>query len=260
MAKIVKLHPSIRENHLPRLSAAALADYLIMKPDQQERVLHDSRFASPSVVAPHSAAMAAIRVYCADPHRSQRSLDTAKDALNVRSADPSITPKKRDEAQRCIETINLFELAENAFALRPLQLEECPRLAPMKVEGVILSVQIDLLVRSRTKTGGIMFRPQKAPDPASCRLEETKRQRGEHRREMGRYMLAMMKMLFDERADTLGTFDRETSFIADIRLGERIPFSTSDHAARVRAIKAACRQVAGLWDGIQPRNSALAKE
>jgi hypothetical protein len=263
MAKVVKLHPSIRENHLPRLSAAALAEYLIMKPDQQEKVLHDSRFSSPPVVTPHMAAMTAIRAYCADLHRSKRILDGARQAQKVRSTDQTITPKMREESLRCIETLDLFELGENALGLRPLRLEECPRLAPINVSGVVLSIQLDLISRtgsSRPKSGGIIFRPQKAPDPAACRLEETKRQRGEHRREMARYMLAMVQMLFEERAETLGEFDRDAAFVADIRMGEAIPFSTADHAARIRAIKAACRQVYALWDGIEPRGSALAKD
>jgi hypothetical protein len=263
MAKVVKLHPSIKENHLPRLSAAALAEYLIMKPDQQEKVLHDSRFSSPPVVTPHTAAMTAIRTYCADPHRSQRILDDAQHAQLVRSTDQTITPKMREESLRCMETLTLFEHGENALGLRHLRLEQCPRLAPINVSGVILSVQLDLLSRTgtnRPRSGGIIFRPQKAPDPAACRLEETKRQRGEHRREMARYMLAMVQMMFEERADTLGDFDRDATFVADIRMSESIRFSTADYAARVRAIKAACRQVYALWDDIEPRNSALAKE
>jgi hypothetical protein len=263
MATVIKLHPSIRENHLPRISAAALAEYLIMKPDQQEKVLHDSRFSSPPVVTPYAAAMLAIRSYCADPRRSIRILDDARLAQKVRSADQTITPKMREESLRCIETMDLFERGENALGTRSLRLEECPRLAPINVSGVVLSVQLDLVSRtgtSKPKSGGIIFRPQKAPDPGACRLEETKRQRGEHRREMARYMLAMVQMLFEERAETLGEFDRDASFVGDIRLGESIHFSTTDHAARVRAIKAACRQVHTLWDGIEPRPSALAKD
>lgn len=234
-----------------------------MKPDQQEKVLHDSRFSSPPVVVPHSAAMTAIRAYNSDPNRSKSALDGAKEALKVRSADLSITPKAREESLRCIETIDLFDLSENAFGLRSMRLEECGRIAPLNINGVVLSVQLDLIARvqvgGREKAGGIIFRPQKAPDPDACRLEETKRQRGEHRREMARYMLAMMQILFEERADSLGEFDRDSSFIADIRMGERISFSTGDHAARVRAIKAACKQVYSLWDDIEPRPSALAK-
>lgn len=108
MAKVIRLHPSVRENAEPRMSAAALAEYLIFKADQQETVLHNSRFTSPPVVLPHSEAMTAIRSYCADYRRSRATLDNVKAILNVMSADLSIRPKQREEALRCLETIDLF--------------------------------------------------------------------------------------------------------------------------------------------------------
>jgi hypothetical protein len=243
------------------MSAAALAEYLIFRADQQETVLHNSRFASPPVVVAHSDAMTAIRAYNTDPNRSKASLDMVKNSLKVRSADLSIRPKAREEALRCLETIDLFELAENALGLRPLRIEEAQRFALMDINGLLLSVQADLIVRGPSiQVGAVMFRPQKAPDPESCRLEETRRQRGEHRREMARYMLTMMQMAFEKQGAHLGTFERDLTFVADIRLGERIPFPTEDYASRVRAIMAAGKQIERQWDDIEPRKSVLAKD
>lgn len=241
------------------MSAAALAEYLILRPDQQEKILHDSRFASSNITAAYRGALDPIRAFCTDIRRDKSTLQTAKNFLKGRSTDQSFRPKAREEALRCIETIDLFSRAENAFGLGPLDLTNAPRFNPMMLSGVALSVQPDLLIKRQDKVGAMMFRPQKAPDPEACRLEETKRQRGEHRREMARYMLAMVQMLFEGPAENVGAFSRELSFIADIRMGERIDFSTSDHAARVRAVKAACRQIATLWGDIEPRKSVLAK-
>lgn len=243
------------------MSAAALAEYLIMKPDQQETVLHNSRFASPPAILPHAEALFPIRAYCADPARPMSVLTQAKASLAAKAGDPSIRPKAQEESLRCIETIDLFIRGENAFGIRPLRLEAVDRFAALPVNGVSVSVQPDLLIKPATagKVGIIMFRPQKAPDPEACRLEETRRQRGEHRREMGRYMLAIAHMMVDETDRDIGAFDRDLSFVADIRMQERISFSTSDHAARVRAIKAACKQICSLWDDIEPRKSVMAK-
>lgn len=246
------------------MSAAALAEYMIFKADQQEKVLHDSRFASPPVVIPHSTAMNAIRSYCSDSHRSRGTLNNVKADLNVRAADLSIRPKAREEALRCLETIELFELAENAFGLGHLRLELANKFALLDINGLSLSVQPDLIVRSmrgdEARAGGILFRPQKAPDPDACRLEETKRARGEHRREMGRYLLVMLQMAFEQRGEHLGPFHRDSSFVADIRMRERIPFPSEDYSARVRAIMAAGKQITRQWGGIEPRNSVLAKD
>lgn len=246
------------------MSAAALAEYLIMKPDQQETVLHNSRFASPPQLIPHNEALVPIRAYCSDPSRSKSILTQAKSSLTAKSSDTSIRPKAREESLRCLETIGLFERAENVFGLRSLRVETRDRFAPVVIDDVSVSIQPDLLIRPAVhggveRTGVVMFRPHKAPDPDACRLEETRRQRGEHRREMGRYMLALAHLLIDENPQ-YGILDRENSFVADIRMQERIGFSTVDHAARVRAIKAACRQIAQLWSSIEPRKSVLAKE
>lgn len=265
MAKVIKLHPKVREFHEPRMSAAALAEYLIMKPDQQETVLHNSRFASPPVLIPHHEALIPIRAYCADPARPISTLTKAKTSLTAKAGDPSIRPKSKEESLRCIETIDLFVRGENVFGLRQIRLEQPDRFPPLTLHGVAVSVQPDLLIKpggdeEGKKVGVVMLRPQKAPDPEACRLDETSRKRGEHRREMARYMLAIAHLMIDEHGKWLGAFDRDRSFVADIRMGERISFSTSDHAARVRAIKAACKQIFSLWDDIEPRKSVLAKD
>lgn len=230
-----------------------------MKPDQQDTVLHDSRFSTPPVVTPHQGALRPIRSYCADPARNVRLLDAAKDALLQRAGDQAITPKGREESLRCIETIELFARAENAFGLRPLNLQEAPRFPPLHVNGVEITVNPDLIINlgKNDRHGVVFFRPQKAPDPLACQMDETRRQRGEHRREMGRYMLALAEMLWESQASK---FDRGVSFVADIRIGERIEFSTSDNAARVRAVKAACGQISRLWDTIEPRSSVQKKK
>lgn len=246
------------------MSAAALAEYLIMKPDQQETVLHNSRFSSPPVVTPHQEALVPIRAYCSNPSRPKATLAHAKVSLLAKAGDLSIRPKAREESLRCVESIERFEMAENAFGLGALRLAEAERFPMLMESKVAISVQPDLIIqpggKNEGKVGVILFRPHKAPDPESCRLEETKRQRGEHRREMARYMLTLAQMMFDEHGQHLGRFCRELSFVADIRAGERVGFPTSDHAARVRAVKAACRQISALWSGIEPRKSVLAKE
>ncbi len=89
-------------------------------------------------------------------------------------------------------------------------------------------------------------------------MDETKRSRMEHRRELARYMIAMFHMLLDAKTGEYGTPDLALSFVADVRLGERIGAGT-DHTARVRKIRAACRQIDKLWDTIKPRKSVLNK-
>jgi hypothetical protein len=51
---------------------------------------------------------------------------------------------------------------------------------------------------------------------------------------------------------------RNLCFVADVRLGERIGLAP-DHAYRLRDIRAACRQIAGLWESITPKPALFKK-
>jgi hypothetical protein len=243
------------------MSATALAEYLILRPDRQDTVLHDSRFSRPPIINAYADAFRGLRAYHCDLRRPPIILSRAKAALSARAGDLSLRPSARDEARRCVEAIELFERAENAFGMRHLSLEEPPLFAEMSIADIAVSIQPDLLVRGAApngepRIGAVVFRLAKAPDPIGCRLEETRKRRGDHRRELAWYIIAMLEMLLGRHVGELGKVDRGLCFVADIRLGERIG-PASDHAARLRAINAACGQISRLWSTIQPRSSIL---
>jgi hypothetical protein len=241
------------------MSATALAEYLILQPDGQETILHDSRFSRPPIVTANGDAMRALRAYNWDPRRDTTALDTVKKALNDRAAVRDVKPKTRDEALRCIEAINLFLRHENVLGMRAMALSEPPRFDAIDIEGVSVSIHPDFLVSGGARrVGAAILRVAKAPDPDACKLDETKRRRGDHRREMARYMVALLQLLLEAQDGSLGVPDRDLCFVADVRLGERIA-PAPDHAVRLRAIRGACRQIAKLWPTITPRPSILRK-
>jgi hypothetical protein len=106
--------------------------------------------------------------------------------------------------------------------------------------------------------GAGIIRVAKAPDPDGCKLDETKRRRGDHRRKMARYMVAIFQMLLQAQDGKPGIPNRDLCFVADVRLGERIGPAT-DHTSRLRAIRGACRQIVKLWPSITPQASILRK-
>jgi hypothetical protein len=237
-----------------------LAEYLIGHADAQETIIHNSRFASTSIVAANQAALRALRAYNCDPHRDKSALRAVKEALTAKAALPDIKPKAKDEALRCIETIQMFELSENALGLKSLPLVEAPKFPELEIEGVLLSIKPDFLLQTVSgRVGAGLIRVAKAPDPADCKQDKTKRDREDHRREMGRYMVAMFHMLLEEQKGKYGIPDSSLSFMADVRLGERI-MAASDHTVRIRKIRAACRQIEKLWPTIKPRKSVLMKK
>lgn len=254
-----QLHPSIRENPDPRMSAVSLAEYLILKAEPQATVLHNSRYSQTNIRAAYSSARHGFRRYNADPLRPLDILNKVKAALLRKSLDPDEKPRAQARAVREIELIDLYILRENALGLRGLPLTKAPRFDVLQVNGVALSIQPDLLVELPDgRVGAVIIRVTKAPDPDACRLESTKQERGEHRREMARYMVAMLEMLLNQNPAYRGRVDRELIYVSDVRIGERIG-AGADHSARLGDIEAACKQIAGLWSGITPRPSIFRK-
>lgn len=243
------------------MSAAALAEYLILRPDGQQNILHDSKYSRPPIVSANGDAMRALRSYNQDPRRSQDTLLRVKDALTIKSEAAATTPKQKDEALRCLEIIDLFERNENALGLRSMPLSEPSNFDAIEIEGVMVSIRPDFIVGgggSKNRVGAGILRVAKAPDPAGGKRRETRERRGEIRREMARYMVAMLQILLDHQKGVLGIPDRDLCFVADVRLGERIG-PASDHTARLRDIRGACKQIVGLWGSVRPKPALFKK-
>jgi hypothetical protein len=236
------------------MSAAALAEYLILRPAGQQNILHDSKYSRPPIISANGEAMRALRTYNRDPRRSQDTLLRVKDSLIIKAATPGIRPKAKDEALRCIEIIELFERNENALGLRSMALSEPPNFDAIEINGVMVSIHPDMIVGGggRARVGAGILRVAKSPDPSGGKRAETKARRGEIRREMARYMVAMLQLLLDDQGSDLGVPDRDLCFVADVRLAERIG-PAPDHTIRLRDIHGACTQISKLWSSIAPK-------
>jgi hypothetical protein len=259
MATSPVLHPSVRQRREPRISATALAEYLILRPNGQQNILHDSKFSRPPIVTANGDAMRALRAYNQDPKRPQDTLLRVKNALTMKASGIDTKPKARDEALRCVEIIEMFERRENALGLRTLALSDPPDFEPIEIETIMVSIQPDFLVNGgRGRTGAAMLRVAKAPDPAACKKDETRDRRGHHRRELAHYLVALMQLLLEAQGGKQGIPDRDLCFVADVRLGERIG-PADDHAVRTRDLRSACAQIASLWPGIVAKPSLWKK-
>jgi hypothetical protein len=82
MASSPVLHPSVQTRTEPRVSAAALAEYLILRPDGQQNILHDSKYSRPPIISANGDAMRALREYNQDPddHRKRWARDAVHGA------------------------------------------------------------------------------------------------------------------------------------------------------------------------------------
>jgi hypothetical protein len=226
---------------------------LILRPNGQQNILHDSKYSRPPIVTANGEAMRALRAYNQDPRRPKETLARVKTALKAKATSIGIAPKARDEALRCVEIIEIFERTENSLGMRALALREPPDFDALEIEGVQVSIRPDFLVDGGNRgVGAAMLRVAKAPDPGGCKREETRDQRGHHRREMARYLIAEMQLLLEAQQGKFGTPLRDLFLVADVRLEERID-PGADNAVRIRDIRAACVQIRSLWDGIEPK-------
>ncbi|MGQ3016331.1 hypothetical protein [Phenylobacterium sp.] len=255
-----ELHPSIRENPEPRMSAVSLAEFLILKADPQADVLHNSRYSQTNIRAAYASARHGLRLYNLDPRRPIGPLNKVKDTLLRKAENPDLKKRARTSYLRSAELIDLFLLRENALGLRALPLAKAPRFEPLDVAGLELSIQPDFMVEPPNgRIGAAILRVTKAPDPDDCRRQSTKDERGEHRREMARYLVAMLEMLLNSQPAFRGRVDRSLIFVSDVRLGEKIGAGPG-HDGLLRDIEAGCRQVVSLWSDVKPRPSILKKD
>jgi len=264
MASFPVLHEKVREHREPRMTATALAKYLVLRPDKQDDVLHDSRYAAQPIAGKYMEAFAALRTYNCDPRRPSSVLDEVKEALKRKELDRDLRPKARDEAARCREAIELFEARENALGLRSMALSAAPRFTMIDIEGVKVSIQPTFMRQGiipgmGQRIGAGILRLAKTPDPDVCKTPKTRAGRLDLRREMARYMVAMLQLLLDDQTGELGLPHRDLCFVADLRLGETVG-PAPDHTARLRTIRSACGHIATLWDGVRPLPRVLRKD
>lgn len=239
------------------MSANALAQYLVLQPDGQETILHNAKYARPPIVTANGDAIRGLRAYNTDPRRDQATLERVKDALHAKAHSAEHKPSQQEEARRCIEAIELFQRHENALGLRGMPLQECPRLDPLVIEGVAVSIKPHFLVRAADgRVGAGIIRVAKSPDPDACKREVTRERRGEERRELNRYTVALLHLVLEAQRGAFGIPTRDLCFVADIRLGE-LTEAAADHTVRIRSVRGACSQIARLWPHVTPRNSVL---
>src|SRR5690349_2969714 len=96
-------------------------------------------------------------------------------------------------------------------------LTAAPNFGPVNIEGVMVSIHPDLLVTSGERVGAGMLRVAKRFDAEACKLDVTKLRKGEQRRELNRYLIALMQLWLEAQAGAHGTPDPDLCFVADVR-------------------------------------------
>ncbi len=231
-----------RVNAEPRISANQLAEYALAAPSRRQTILRNAKFAPAYLVVQYSDARQAIKDYLSDDLRSAGKLFTEVNRLTdvMNSADTAFI---QNGAALSIEAIKAFREIENQGLIPSTQVfSSCTaRLPPLSLNGVNVSVSIDLIAKNNRsgKIGGILLQTSKAISSRSWRDEHSK------------YVASLVWMLAEEHLHTQGKIER--AFCASVDL-----FSTSwtkaptNYKTRLQNLEASCNEISMIWDRIVP--------
>lgn len=233
--------PAQRVN--PRLSASQLADYLsAATPVGQLGILRQAKNPGPSrpIIIQYHHARRTIAECLRDRGGLNRIVANSITNLEDRRDDGNNGPLVRDDAQRCIDVIEVFQRASNVLDVWGPEYRE-PRQPspPLNINGVEISVAPDALVidNRRERVGQAFIR---------CTIG-TAGEAAENRRAEANVNLATIAHMHTRQyLEDLGQPHPQTSLVIDVSR-ENVFRAPANSARRIANIEAACAMIAAIW-------------
>lgn len=165
--------------------------------------------------------------------------------LERRRDDPATSPLLRDDAQRSIDVIQLFQRSANELELWQANYAEAPaRPMPLNINGVEISVYPDALalaqVRGDDRVGQVFIR---------CTIGQQGDAAENRRAEANSHLATIAHMHARDYLAHRGLPHAPTSIVLDVprQLVVRGP---ANNARRIANIEMACTMIAALWPNI----------
>lgn len=238
--------PAPRAN--PRLSASQLADYLVAPtPIGQMGILRQAKYpgASRPLIIQYQHAKKAIAECLQNRAALHRIAAEAITDLERRRDATDSSPLVRDDAQRSIDVIEMFQRSANTLDLWQSNYVEAPaRPASLNLNGVEISVYPDALalaqVRGDDRVGQVFIR---------CTIGQQSDAAENRRAEANSHLATIAHLHATHYLTHRGTPHAPTSIVLDVprRAVVRGP---SNMARRVANIEMACTMIAALWPTI----------
>ena len=246
----------MRLRQQPQLSANALADLLVHGLSRFDTIVHDAKYMQSYVVSRYADAEKEICDYLARLDRTSRHLQPAFRRLTAKVAEAT-TDAQRDRARDNVAVFEKFAEMEANLGFSGLAFHHPPKTAPLSIEGVLVTVDPNLLIHpldisGETRVGGIILRLSKGVDPDAAKRKATKDERADRIREMARYTACLLAMQLETSFSHLGSVSPEHCIAVNARLKE-VETLGSDRRSRFAEIRKTCRHVARNWNLIEPR-------
>ncbi|MBB5691699.1 hypothetical protein GXW77_14055 [Roseomonas alkaliterrae] len=239
-----------RERSTPTISANELAAYMVASDVGREGIIQRARWQPAAPVVRYRDARRAIARFLTDRHRSTQILLDARARLEMLAEDTTGRPFAREDARASIGAIDAFQAGLNSFGFGGMRFETPPQdLSPLDIEGVAVTVSLDLVVRASDRrrgdlVGGILLRLSKGADGESEAASA-------RRRDVGMYATTLVYMACAEQLDGLGMPSPTVCFSVDVQRRERHRAS-SQYLTREANLRAACRGIQRAWSNVAP--------
>lgn len=236
--------PTPRVN--PRLSASQLADYLnAATPVGQLGILRQAKnpgLSRPIIIQYHLARRS-ISECLRDRGGINRIVANAITSLEERRDDGTNGPLVRDDAQRCIDVIERFQMSANALDVWEAEYRE-PRQPspPMNINGVDVSVAADAIAldKRRERVGQAFIR---------CTIGSAGEAAENRRAEANVTLATLAHMHTQQYLSDLGQPHPQASLVIDVSR-ENVFRAPANSARRIANIQAACAMIAAIWPTI----------
>jgi hypothetical protein len=239
-----------REQKTPRISANELARFMVATDLGREGIIRNARWQGTVRVVRYRKARGCIGRFLADKARSHQIIADGRAEFEAILDNPFATPFQQEDARASILALDNFQRRWNQLGLGGFNFAPAPRLSPIVMEGVEVTVTLDSLVKvpDPDRVGGILLRMARGT------TGETEGAASK-RREIGRNAAVLIFLGVSEHLPKIGTPSPEHCFSVDVQHGEAHA-TPRNYLPIGDNMRAACRAIAAQWDTVQPPGSA----
>jgi hypothetical protein len=210
-------------------------------------ILRQAKYPGPSrpLIIQYQHAKKAISECLRNRAGMNRIVADAVTALERRRDDPTSSPLQRDDAQRSIDVIQLFQRSANALDLWQASYAEAPaRPMPLNINGVEVSVYPDALalaqVRGDDRVGQVFVR---------CTIGQGGDAAENRRAEANSHLATIAHMHARDYLGHRGLPHAPTSIVLDVPR-QQVVRGPANNARRIANIEMACTMIAAIWPSI----------
>ena len=235
---------STRRKH-PRISANALAQYMVSSDITRHRIIREAREPEEVRTTYYRDARNSVCAFLADPIRNPKHLATAEQNFKQRAGDPLLSCRQHEVAAQSVEVVHAIHGMRNELGKYQFIKAPWGKSFIMPMRGVDVSVRLDLLVhgvhRGIDQIGAAVLKMTK--DDANSPLTLQRRE------DAGAYAAALVWLYVSQHLETDRTPSNKLCMSIDVRHGKAF-VAPRRNSMRIRNLKAACQNIAALWDQV----------